>query len=265
MENKVFINKSFNDALDSYLKSKNNVNGIKFNSFLVVVIRLLVIIYDELDITNPYDFSNEKMLYTNLTKFGYSKENLDLFFNKLDLYSQNENNKDFIEIQKMLVDMMMKKKKTLNVSQEELDEFRSLLYSKESCNPLLISYNFFMAGSSNEVVEYYDNNLPLNEKVVKPKITKKLNFDAYEALKYSLDDIDNMSPEELEDANKKVYNFFEVNENSINSDYLLDKAVNDYNRPNRLAANGGFVNTLLFLAIVCTVAMIVAIITFIIL
>lgn len=265
MDNKIFINKTFTKALESYLNSKNNVKGVTFNSFLVVIIRLLVMIYDELDIINPYDFFDEKMLYNNLTKYGYPKEKIDLFMKKIESFGYSEQKDEFIDIQKMLIDMMMNKKKTINISQQELDSFRNTLYSNESQNPLLISYNYMMTNSSNEILEYFDKNAPLNEKTVKHKQTKKLNLNAYEVLKYSLEDIDNMSPEELEETNKKVYNFFEVNENSINSDYLLDKAVNEYNKPNLLATNGGFVNTLLFIAVICTVAMIIAIVTFILL
>lgn len=261
MENKVFINESFTKALNDYLTCKNNIKGIKYNSFVVVVIRMLIIIYDELDITNPYDFNNENMLYNNLTKFGYSKDNIIRFFELFNSYNQKENKDDFINIQKMLIDMMMQKKKTINVMSEELEEFRNLLYSNQSSNPLQIAYNFLLTGSSNEVLDYFDQNSPLFEKKIAPKVTKKLNIGAYEALKYSIDDIENMNADELEEVNKKVYNYFEINENAVNSDYLLDRAVIEFNKP-KLATNGGFVNILLFLAVISTVAMIIAIITF---
>ena len=49
-----FINEAFSKAINDYLESKDSKDGILYNSFLVVVIRMLIIIYGELDIINPY-------------------------------------------------------------------------------------------------------------------------------------------------------------------------------------------------------------------
>ena len=68
---KVFINNSFTKAIDDYLKSSDNVQGVMYNSFLVVVIRMLVAIYSELDIINPKIIDDEDLLKENLAKFGY--------------------------------------------------------------------------------------------------------------------------------------------------------------------------------------------------
>ena len=70
---KVFINNSFTKAIDDYLKSSDNVQGVMYNSFLVVVIRMLVAIYSELDIINPKIIDDEDLLKENLAKFGYDK------------------------------------------------------------------------------------------------------------------------------------------------------------------------------------------------
>ena len=70
---KVFINNAFTKACDCYLDSNDNVKGVMYNSFLVVVIRMLVSIYSELDIINPKVMGDEDLLKENLCKFGYSK------------------------------------------------------------------------------------------------------------------------------------------------------------------------------------------------
>ena len=68
----IFVNEAFSEAINDYLSSKNKPEGVKYNSFAVVVIRLLMIIYDELDILNPYYLNNEQSLNDNLEKYGYS-------------------------------------------------------------------------------------------------------------------------------------------------------------------------------------------------
>ena len=40
----VFVNEAFTIAINDYLNNKNSIEGVKFNTFMVVVIRLLMII-----------------------------------------------------------------------------------------------------------------------------------------------------------------------------------------------------------------------------
>ena len=117
---KVFINNAFTKACDCYLDSNDNVKGVMYNSFLVVVIRMLVSIYSELDIINPKVMGDEDLLKENLCKFGYSKMDVEVFLSNMELFYEfeNANNNDkfrkrnpyFIIIQKELIDMFIKKK-----------------------------------------------------------------------------------------------------------------------------------------------------------
>ena len=84
--NQVFINEAFSKAISNYLSSADQPQGILYNSFLVVIIRLLINIYSELDIVNPMVVNDEELLITNLSKYGYEKENIKLFLSKIQLY-----------------------------------------------------------------------------------------------------------------------------------------------------------------------------------
>ena len=81
--NRVFVNEAFTKAINDYLQSSDQPKGIIYNSFLVVTIRLLICMYSELDIVNPMVINDEDLLYNNLTKFGYSKDSLKIFFSIL--------------------------------------------------------------------------------------------------------------------------------------------------------------------------------------
>ena len=114
------------------------------------------------------------------------------------------------------------------------------------------------------IVNYFDKQLSEHQKKEIAKVKETLNLEAYEILKYSLEDIDAMNAEQLDKVNKEVYGYFDINENAINKKYLLDKAVFDYNHPKPAFSTGnGFVDILFFLSIIATLAMIIIVITII--
>lgn len=107
-----FINEAFCKGVEDYLKSKSNVDGKLFNSFLVVVIRSLCSIYSELDIINPYQIKSEDALFDNLGKYGFKRDDINNFFKYLDGFMfiekrnmtsvKREVNPYFISVQKCL-------------------------------------------------------------------------------------------------------------------------------------------------------------------
>ena len=270
----VFINEAFTKAINDYLKSVEQPKSVVYNSFLVVVIRLLIIMYSELDIVNPMVINDEDLLKNNLAKYGYSKNNLDSFFSDLQVYYElekdNENktikvkNPYFITVQKELIDMLIAKKLNFHLKEKEVQDFYSLLYTPYSRNPLQVSYNFLMADDVLEIDNYFKKQMKENVKVVVPREKHYLNVKAYELLNYSMDQINNMDANEIDRVNHQVYDYFKIRENAINKEYLLDKAIEAIEREkNKVTSGNGYVDILLIMSIICTVIMVVGIITFI--
>jgi len=81
-----FINEAFTKAINDYVESKNKEEGVIYNSFLVVFVRLLVIIYNESDIINPFKIMSVESLRNNLQKFGISENEINTLFINLQLY-----------------------------------------------------------------------------------------------------------------------------------------------------------------------------------
>ena len=270
----VFINEAFTKAINDYLKSVEQPKSVVYNSFLVVVIRLLIIMYSELDIVNPMVINDEDLLKNNLAKYGYSKNNLDIFFSDLQVYYElekdNENktikvkNPYFITVQKELIDMLIAKKLNFHLKEKEVQDFYSLLYTPYSKNPLQVSYNFLIADDVLEIDNYFKKQMKENVKVVVPREKHYLNVKAYELLNYSMDQINNMDANEIDRVNHQVYDYFKIRENAINKEYLLDKAIEAIEREkNKVTSGNGYVDILLIMSIICTVIMVVGIITFI--
>jgi hypothetical protein len=119
----------------------------------------------------------------------------------------------------MLIDMFALKKKSMDLKESEIDSFKDLLYTVKSPNPLITSYNFLMAKDVNEIENYFEKIVKENVYKKKEREKRKLNIDAYEILKYSLEDINKMDADQLDEVNKKVYNYFESEnlQNAISS------------------------------------------------
>lgn len=262
MEQEVFINEAYNYSIKEYLKYKDDHDNEGYDSFFVVVIRILCNIYDELDILTPYYAHDENALMDNLTKFGYLGSNVLMFFADLQRYYQAKDMDGFIFIQKYLIDMFIYKKLVLDLDNTEIDKFKKLLFSPYSESPLMVSTNYMICDNPNEVIDYFDEQLRENKKVIKKKEKEVLNIDAYKILNYSMKEIDSMDVDALEKVNKKVYNFFDVSENLINKDYVLAKKVNEYLYPKKEAFTGnGYVDVLFVLSLVATLGFIIFILT----
>ena len=74
-----FINIGIDSAIKDYIANLNNQNGLVYNSFLVVIIRSLVLIYGNADIINPYKLKDKVAFFNNLTKYGLSKTDASIF------------------------------------------------------------------------------------------------------------------------------------------------------------------------------------------
>ena len=271
---RVFINEAFTKAINDYLSSVENPKGVVYNSFLVIVIRLLIVLYSELDIVNPMVINDEELLKNNLAKYGYSKNDLEMFLSDLQVYydieKENENkmikmqNPYFITIQKELIDMLIAKKLNFHLKEKEVQDFYDLLYTPYSKNPLQVSYNFLMTDNVLEIDNYFRKQMKENVKMVVPREKHLLNVKAYELLNYSMDQINSMDANEIDQVNHQVYDYFKIRENAINKEYLLDKAIEAIEREkNKVTSGNGYVDILLVMSIICTVIMVVGIITFI--
>ena len=117
MKDKEFINKAFDKAIKTYIDAKEKPNSLLYNSFLVVTIRVLALIYGKLDILNPFYLDNSVVFFQNLAKYGVAPETIGLFKEEFLAFYQFElkNEKRDIKLQnpyfknvlKYLVDMFV--------------------------------------------------------------------------------------------------------------------------------------------------------------
>ncbi len=266
-----FVNEAFDKAIQDYLQSKDKEEGKLFNSFLVVVVRMLISIYGELDIINPYQIKSEEALDSNLMKYGAKKEDIDSFKRLLDGFYQIEErntrtvkrevNIYFIEVQKSLIDLFTLKRVNFGLTPNESKEFFNLLYTPGTNNALRLSYNFLNAENIYEIAEYYKESLKTKTKTEEVKEEKNiLGFDIYKMFNYSVADISKMNSDEVDKLNKEIYESFDINENAINKDYLLEEKIKELKMQNNPITTGnGYVDILLIMSVIVTTIMVVVI------
>lgn len=266
-----FINEAFEKAIQDYLSSKEQIEGVIYNSFLVVVIRLLINIYGELDIINPYQIKNEKAFDDNLMKYGMSIENVSEFKRLLDGFYRierknmtsirREENIYFIEIQKMLIDMFNLKRLNYGLTESDRKEFFDLLYTPGTSNALRLSYNYLNALDIYEIAEYFKDAMS-KEKEIKEEENNKnlLSFDVYKLFGVKLTDLSKMNEEEINNLNTSIYKSFDIKENAINKDYLLEESIKRMKMKNSPITTGnGYVDILLIMSVIVTTIMVVVI------
>ena len=265
-----FINEAFDKAINDYMSSKDKKEGILYNSFLVVVIRILINIYGELDIINPYQIKSKEALKNNIMKFGAKSEDVEKLFELISnfylierrnsLAIKREENIYFISVQKVLIDLFTLKRLNFGLNENESKEFFDLLYTPGTSNILRQSYNYLNASNIYEIAEYYQNKMLEKPKEEKEEEKKLLKFDIYKLFNVSIADISKMNAEDVDKLNKEIYKSFDISENAINKDYLLEEKLKEIKMQNSPITTGnGYVDILLIMSVIVTTIMVVII------
>lgn len=155
----IFINNAINDAFVMYMKNKKNIDSIEYNSFLVCVVRMLIIIYGEERLMDLF-YSKDNLGFDKLlVSYGYNeidffKDNFEEFYD-FDRGQENiaikKKNKYFNLVQKALIDMF---NCNSNLTVEDRIEFKKLLFTSESEDFYKKSYTLMMAYNPYELDNY---------------------------------------------------------------------------------------------------------------
>ncbi len=257
MKDNFFINEAIEEGINNYLNKTNK------NEITTIVINALIIIYGELDIVNPYKTDTESGLGSfeqNIIKFGYSLEDLSYFNqNLMNYYVSKENipNKYINEVIKNLIDMYILRVKSFN--NDFNDE--QLFLDNTINNTNIIRYS----QDHEEIKKYYSfkkYELLNNIEYIKEE-KNNVYKDAYEMIGYSYDNVVNMNIQEINNINKKVYEYFNIDPLAEDKDSLLEKAVLYYKEFPKVEENkseNGYVEFLLLSGFIAVSILVVTVI-----
>lgn len=275
MKDEYFVNEAIENAIKMYLSSKNDKEGVTYNSFLVVVIRVLALIYGEADILNPFYINDSVAFISNLGRYGMQKSDIALFKEELLSFYTLENDKKldnlinphFKKVLKYLVDMFVAKSKTVGITFQDEEQFLELMYTSHTINPYMISYNTQVNDDVNFIEKYYYskiNDMDMTKDLSKT-ISGNINLEALNYVGVSLDNISNMSNEDLQKAQNEAYKYFEIDASSPTRDDDLKSSIknfNSFNASRKVTSGNGYVDILLLMSVIATSMSIIAIIVF---
>ena len=269
MEGNTFINEAIGSSIQNYLTYKASPNREEFNTFLVMIIRTLVLIYGELDIVNPYRTNSERGFDENLKKFGFSEEKLQEFKQEMLSFSQNSENDEvckdlFVILQKKLVDMFVLRKSHVMVTDEEIAQFKSMLYTKTEFNPSKFALFNKYTPNSDEILNYLNSKMfEISHDYTFTEYKEvSLGADAYQLAGFNAVEVMNMKEEDILNINNKVYHFFRIKDTDVNKRSRLEDAITYYKKyGNTITSGNGYVDLLLLLSVIATGLMLIVLVS----
>lgn len=234
MKDEYFINEAIDEAIKLYVTSSFNQDGLIYNSFLVIVIRTLILIYGEDRILNPYYLKDEQAFYRNLTIYGYNLTDVYLFRDALlSFYQEDKENKKakyqkpitfFQSVIEYLIDMFIMKKKNTNVDYLEEEKFLELIYVN-NVDAYRYSYKYLM-DKNNLTEKYY--------------YTKLNGFDITKTFNMEIEDLKIFNNQEKTTMIDEIKNLFKT----------------------KLTSGNGYVDILLLMSVIATSFSIISILVF---
>lgn len=250
-----FINPAFEYGIKSYMYLKEGEPYNKKYTFEMYVIKALTIIYGEKAIILPYKIDNEKAFECNLIMYDLSEKEMKEFIKDMNSYYEfmenidNDTNTTGLveDIEKILLDMIMKRSATKEFTKEEIRTFDEIfnpnggelktLKSLVSKNQGLIINTW--KESRYEITNTQLNLMAVNPQLLHPSQYQKYGYDIRQIAKLSETKINNINEQIMSEENKSL---------DIKKRIPLFKM--------KFSCGNGFVNALFLASIICTELMI---------
>ncbi|MDD4188054.1 MAG: hypothetical protein PHX04_04810 [Bacilli bacterium] len=256
----IFINKAIQNGITNYLNFINNKQINKVNLFEFYVVKILVQIYGEINIINPFKLGKEKSFIINLQIFGIKEDQANLFIKYMEEYdiwlnssTSFPKNDITIKISKLLINMIMTKSINHPINIEDIEVFDSFFNptNKELIiiNELTNKDQFLISKLWKRKKSQFNKGLIFEE--ILPNL---LSIDIYIKYGLSINEVKQLSNLKIEEINDKI-----TSEETNDSEGGIAKF-----DPKKLilTSGSGFVDTMVLLSIIVTEIMIGLLIAF---
>ena len=255
---KYFINPAIENGIQSYILYTEGKTYPPLFTFEMNVIKVLTIIYGEKSILLPYKIDNEKAFECNLLMYDLKENDMKNFIKYMNEYyafmknykSEKKATGLTTEIEKILLEMIIKRSKRKEVTQKEISEFDRIF------NPIegnLKKIKSLVSANNGLIVRAWENNklelsnTQLRMIAVNPNL---LDSNLYSKYGYNIKTIASLSEEEIE----KINHVITIEENRIN---IEPEHKTIFKRGKIVFTTGnGFVDKLMLLSIIATELMI---------
>lgn len=205
-----FINSSFENGIKRYLNSQEYGNAYVFEEN---IIKLLICIFNEADIINPFTLSDKKQLIDNLCTYGLNEMEVLSFLRYLEIYgkwlnsNRKEKNRVFECICRCLIKMIVLKSKYKELTADEMriyDDFFALsnsnirLMVEMSSNSPYAMYKYWNVKKKIYLEKHSKLKIML-PKLLKPEVYMKYGLSMEEMKKLSAYDVERINERILSD------------------------------------------------------------------
>ena len=143
-------------AISKYLANRN------YESFDTNIIRLLILIYNENDVVNPYLLLNYELINNNLSRYGLATDEVLKFRSSFNLYMHTKDQNAFFTIYKLIMDMIACKYHDSFITEAEVKKYEQIFFKGISSNPLKEYWDKTLYKINNKVILYNTNNNAYN-------------------------------------------------------------------------------------------------------
>ncbi len=256
---KVFINNAINNGILNYLNSIENKEVDKTHIFEFFVVKILINIYGEINIINPYKLGKEDSFKKNLILFGLKESDMEMFIKYMDNYDKWLNSPYLVpktkiptQIESIIINMILMKSNFRPITDKEIT-----------------SYNDFFDPGEGDIKKI--RNLIVEDPTIIPSIWRRKRSQLVGGLV-----LETIPPELLSESDYKKYGLSiqEVRQLSnlkikeINAKILAEEENVEGGKakfdPRKLilSSGSGFVDTIVLLSIMATEIMVGLLIAF---
>lgn len=259
-----FINKAIENGIVNYLRTLNNEPLDKTHIFELHVIQILILIYGEINIINPYKLKNSKSFLANLKLYNLQEQTIKRFINLMEDYdmwlnSTNSSKNDIVnDIETILLQMVLCKNNYGIIKKEEFQTYEDFFSLK---NKDIVRINKIVSFDPEAIIKLWEKkksyfsqfrNSNLQFTNISPNLLSQEQYDKHGI---NLNDLSQLSNQAIDKLNEEILKEENANESTGGT---------GKHKPLQLilTSGSGFVDTIVLLSIMATEIMIGLLIAF---
>lgn len=257
----VFINEAINNGINNYLSKVNGRNIKNIYILELSIVEVLVRIYDEINIINPFKLNDEKSFKDNLKLYGLKEKEYSSFIRLLNRYNKwlnstiSQKNDIVKNINYLLIKMILLRHSKSKFSEDDINFFDNYFKSKNDSLKRIFELSSIDSDVNCKLWERKKRTLLGKSPITLTEIIPKLfTDDKYKKYGLSLNEVKQLSNMKINEINKLITE-------EENSD---DSGGRKKSKPLQLVltSGSGFVDTIVLLSVMTTEIMIGLIIAF---
>lgn len=258
----VFVNDAINNGINNYLSKINGRNIKNLYIFELNVIEVLIKIYDEINIINPFKLNDEKSFKENLKLYGLNDKEYNSFVRLMNRYNKwlnstiSQKNDIIKNINSILIKMILLRQSRTKFTEEDINFFESYFNPSNVNLKRIISLSSIDPDVNYKVWTRKKKILLGKNKITLTEIVPKLFTDEkYKKYGLSLKEVKQLSNMKIAEINRLIID--EENSDDASGGRKKSKPLQLV-----LSSGSGFVDTLVLLSVMTTEIMIGLVIAF---